>query len=428
MQRRSNSDRDQRVNRGAASRAWYLGLAFGFLACSGGGAGVGGGNQDLTETTDGANDAQLSATGLDTGPRTLDRSNLPAAMHALQGDVDTLLLAAALVEERAEGLSESPLREGYGRISSLTAAAASAGDALSALKQGSGDEDAREELAGLSRAAAQIPVQVKRLKQALEAAGKGRATHAALFTSLDTLKVAAGSLGTRVAEAQQARGVSALDPLSLAEQQAVTTYSGPLFPGSSWYVLTEGHVDVIDVAYEDDELGISIHDESVTPDVERDPATTILLVKSSARVQVPDERFSFLGPVGSDVWILPEGQAEAEAASLLWPGIATAEVPPAVFVDDAIEIRFRDAIGPNGLSLFESPQDELSPPTILVDSEDGLPDTVVTPAGVHRHANWAFESPGLYLVRVQARGRLAELPGNPWVSSENAILKFVVVP
>jgi surface-anchored protein len=428
MQRRSLSDLGQRVTRGTASRAGYLGLGLGLLACSGGAGHVGAGNAELAENTDSATDTQLAATELNTGPRTLDRSNLRAAVHALQGDVDTLLLAAALVEDRAERLSESSLRESFGRISNLTAAAASAGDALSALEHDSVEDDAREELAGLSRAAAQIPVQVKRLKRALEATGKGRAAHAALFTSLDTLKVAAGSLGTSVAEAQQARGFSALDHLSLAEQQAVTTHSGPLFPSSSWYVLTEGHADVIDVAYEDDELGISIHDESVTPDVERDPATTILLVKSSARVQVPDDRFAFLGPVGSDVWILPEGQAEAEAASLLWPGIATAEVPASVFVDDAIEVRFREVVGPNGLSLFESPEDELSPPGILVDSEDGLPDTVVTPAGVHRHANWAFESPGLYLVRVQARGRLAELPGHPWVSSENAILKFVVVP
>jgi hypothetical protein len=105
MQRRSLSDLGQRVTRGTASRAGYLGLGLGLLACSGGAGHVGAGNAELAENTDSATDTQLAATELNTGPRTLDRSNLRAAVHALQGDVDTLLLAAALVEDRAERLS-----------------------------------------------------------------------------------------------------------------------------------------------------------------------------------------------------------------------------------------------------------------------------------------------------------------------------------
>jgi surface-anchored protein len=132
--------------------------------------------------------------------------------------------------------------------------------------------------------------------------------------------------------------------------------------------------------------------------------------------------------VGADVWILPEGQPEAEAAGILWPGIATEEVDAGVFLADQVDVRFSNLAGPNGLSLFESPQDELTNPTVFVDSENGLPDTLTTPVGIHRHVNWAFESPGVYLLRIQARGRLAELPGNPWVSSAHAVLKFVVVP
>jgi surface-anchored protein len=210
------------------------------------------------------------------------------------------------------------------------------------------------------------------------------------------------------------------------EQASFRVLSGPI--GGSWYLLDEGHVDAVDVAYEDDELGLSIHDESVDPSVERDPARTILLVKSAAKLQVPDERFGFLGPVGSNVWILPEGQPEAQAAGLLWAGFATHEVDYGVFVGDSVSIRFLSVVGPNGLSIFESPQDESTNPNVLVDSEDGLPDTLAMPAGAHRHANWAFESAGVYLVRVRARGRLAEVSGNPWVQSEDAILKFVVQP
>src|SRR5688500_6379385 len=107
---RSNSDLDQRVTRGATSSAWYLGLSLGLLACSGGAGGVDGGTTERgAEGTDGATDAALSAAELGAERRTLNRSDLPAALHALQADVDTLLLAAALVEERAEGLTESSL-------------------------------------------------------------------------------------------------------------------------------------------------------------------------------------------------------------------------------------------------------------------------------------------------------------------------------
>ncbi|MGN6107629.1 MAG: choice-of-anchor M domain-containing protein, partial [Kofleriaceae bacterium] len=204
--------------------------------------------------------------------------------------------------------------------------------------------------------------------------------------------------------------------------------NGPLFPGSPFYVLDEGHIDVVDAAYEDGELGISIHDETVVPDVERDPAHVLLVVKPAAKWQVPDARFAFLGAPGSTVWLLPEGQLEAEAAAILWPGLATAEIEPGTFVDDRVEIRFKHVISAGGFSLFESPQDEQTPPTVLVDSDDGLPDTVAMPVGTHKHANWAFESPGVYLVKVDVRGRLAGVAGNPWTTSSTAILKFVVLP
>jgi surface-anchored protein len=285
-----------------------------------------------------------------------------------------------------------------------------------------------EDLTRISRSAAQVPVLVKRIKQALSAAGIAGLRYQEASRSLAAVKLAAQSLEARVAGLQNDTGFTPLQGLTPAEREAVVTLSGPLAPGSSWYVLDEGHVDAIDVAYEDGELGLSIHDESVDPDVERDPAKTILLVKSSAKMQVPDARFAFLGPVGADVWILPEGQPEAEAAGILWPGIATEEVDAGVFLADQVDVRFSDLVGPNGLSLFESPQDELTDPTVFVDSENGLPDTLTTPVGIHRHVNWAFESPGVYLLRIQARGRLAELPGNPWVRSAHAVLKFVVLP
>lgn len=350
----------------------------------------------------------------------------PEALSSLEGALTTLLLSTSLADEKLRFADvPSKAATSFQRMMDLSSEAASAADQLGAAPS---SEVGTGALARLSRSAAQVPVLIKRIKQALRAGGIEPWRYSEASRSLTAVKLAAQSLAARVAELQYEDGVAPVDGLSPAEREAVVTSSGPLVPGSSWYVLDEGHVDVIDVAYEDDELGISIHDESVDPDVERDPARTILVVKSAAKVQVPDARFAFLGAVGTDVWMLPEGQPEAEAAGILWPGIATEEVEAGVFLDDNVDVRFKNLAGPNGLSLFESPQDELTAPTVLVDSEDGLPDTLTTPVGVHRHMNWAFESPGVYLLRIQARGRLAELPGTPSVSSADAVLKFVVLP
>lgn len=348
------------------------------------------------------------------------------ALADLTSEVDTLLLALAQVEDQVALAGVGSLTSALLPIRTATNQVATGSTELE-LVQSAANIDLNS-VDTVSRAAARIPVYVKRIKRALRGANMDRKRNLALYRSLDTLKLAARSVGARLEEAKQEDGISPLAWLPIQERQAFSALNGPLLPGLPFYLLTEGHIDAIDVAYEDDALGITIHDESVDPDVERDPATTILLVKNTAKVQVPDARFAFLGPVGSDVWILPEGQPEAEAAGLLWAGMSTEEIESGVFLNDSVEIRFRNVIGANGLSLFESPQDELSNPLVLVDSENGLPDALPTPVGIHRHANWAFEAPGVYLVRVDARGRLASLPGAPWATAPSAILKFVVLP
>lgn len=90
-------------------------------------------------------------------------------------------------------------------------------------------------------------------------------------------------------------------------------------------VISEGHVDPIDVGYEDGELAISYHDETVDPPVERDPATVISVAKPEAQVPVPDDpAFAFLGDPGDIVWVLPEDER------LLFAGIGTKEIPAGV--------------------------------------------------------------------------------------------------
>jgi hypothetical protein len=207
------------------------------------------------------------------------------------------------------------LGDPYARIQSALSEVAQRAEVIS---RSPNVKEAEIELQRLSSAAGQLTVQIARLKRVVSAAGVGTERTAELLRDLETLKLASKSLGVAVAEYQFALSgaPTGVDPELRA---SIESQSGPLHPGSNWYVLSEGHIDAIDVGYEDSALGVVIHDDTAMPPVERDPARTIMVVKPEAKLQVPDARFSFLGPVGADVWILPQGQPEAEAAGILWP-------------------------------------------------------------------------------------------------------------
>ncbi|MFF5225018.1 choice-of-anchor M domain-containing protein [Dactylosporangium sp. NPDC000521] len=184
-------------------------------------------------------------------------------------------------------------------------------------------------------------------------------------------------------------------------------------------VLSQGHVDAVDVAFEDGAFELSVHDETVDPDVERDPASVVFKVPSQAAVTVPaDPAYAFLGSPGSTVYVLPEVQDPA----LLWAGLATEELEPGVFAGDSVRIRFRQVLGPDGFSLFAT--DPAGAPLVAVDSENGLPDIVTLPVATHAHYNWAFERPGTYRIKVDVTARLAST--GVTVTSDPVWLKFVV--
>lgn len=193
----------------------------------------------------------------------------------------------------------------------------------------------------------------------------------------------------------------------------VLAWGAPAQAGSL-VVLSQGHVDVVDVAYQDGEFELTVHHE-----VEHDPADVLFVARPESATTVPDDpRYAFLGAAGSTVYVLPEVPNEA----LLFPGLSAEEIETGVFAGDTIQLRFRNVVGPDGLSLFTT--DPAGNPTVLVDSEDGLPDPVTLPVASHMHQNWAFEKPGWYLVRVDATGVLAGTGAT--VTSDPVWLKFNV--
>ncbi|MEU8663028.1 choice-of-anchor M domain-containing protein [Actinoplanes philippinensis] len=186
-------------------------------------------------------------------------------------------------------------------------------------------------------------------------------------------------------------------------------------------VLSAGHVDVVDLAYSDGVLEIGVHDETVEPDVEREVDDVVFLVGNAARTAVPDNpAFGFLGTAGKPVWILPEIQNE----DLLWPGIATEEIENGVFAADTVTLTVEKVTGSGRFAVFT--EDAVGNPDVLVNSGDGLPDALPLATGAHRHASWAFQKAGVYLIKVRATATLAATGAT--VTSEPALYKFVVQP
>jgi surface-anchored protein len=187
---------------------------------------------------------------------------------------------------------------------------------------------------------------------------------------------------------------------------------------SSLVVISQGHVDVVDVEYADGTFDLHVHDETVDPPAERDPADVIFGVRPEARTTVPDDpAFAFLGSPGDPVWILPE----VDNPELLFAGLGTEELEPGVFAGDAITLTLHRVRGPGSVSLFVS--DPFGAPQVLWNGRDGLPDQFTLPVGTHQHANWAFTERGLYRLTIQAT---ATLTGGGSVRSDPTTFTFWV--
>jgi surface-anchored protein len=183
-------------------------------------------------------------------------------------------------------------------------------------------------------------------------------------------------------------------------------------------VLSQGHIDAVDVAYENGELELHVHDETVDPDVEREPSDVVLRVLPGAETAVPDDpAYRFLGQAGAPVWVLPEVQNP----DLLWAGLSTEEIEPGVFAGDTVTLKLKYVYGPGALSVFTT--DPLGAPTVLANSGDGTPDRLTLATGTHEHVNWGFTRKGTYRAVFQATATFAD---GTRVSSDPAVYTFQV--
>jgi len=164
--------------------------------------------------------------------------------------------------------------------------------------------------------------------------------------------------------------------------------------------LSTGHADVA-MKYASGALKIGVQDDTGSSPAWREASATRLVVKAQARTTVPSgSRWAFLGPPGSDVWILPQ----AQTPNLLWLGWNTQEIPAGVFQNERVEWRMLSVSGPGAVHLYTT--NSFGTPTVRFDSDDGLPDTQPVNRGTHAHGNWAFTKAGTYSVVLEVRGTL----------------------
>jgi surface-anchored protein len=138
-----------------------------------------------------------------------------------------------------------------------------------------------------------------------------------------------------------------------------------------------------------------------------------------------DTRFDFLGAApDASVWLIPEGGTEAESLGLPWLGFSTEELVHEDWkgFDDhgvhsgLLRLDLLSVEGPAGahLSMFYSPQDELTTPVVHFASSDGIDATDTyrssdgliegLPTSTHSHVNWVFTEPGEYDVTLKFSG------------------------
>jgi surface-anchored protein len=187
-------------------------------------------------------------------------------------------------------------------------------------------------------------------------------------------------------------------------------------------VLTNGHTDV-GIVYEDDAWNLHIGQHEADPPAEYAPQEAVLQVGLAARTAVPaSPAFAFLGAAGAPVYILPQVQN----LSLVFLGFGTEELSSGLFTNDQVTVSLRAVRGPGQFAVYDV--DAFGTPNVIMNSGDGITaaDSVILPAGGHRHVNWAFTSPGTYQVDLEAAGTL--VTNNQFTTSGPVTYTFDVVP
>lgn len=172
--------------------------------------------------------------------------------------------------------------------------------------------------------------------------------------------------------------------------------------GTGQVVRDAGHVD-FGPTLNTGRWAIEIHDDTAVPSFWRLPSDVVMKVNDAAIKQVPDgDGYAFLGQEpGADVWIIPQVQAPG----VIWAGWNTQEPTVLDTLSRGATLRVLGVQGPGDLTVYLQ-NGNFGDVTVLWSSRQPFPQDSWIEVNTHTHANWVFDSPGIYLVEIEIDGTL----------------------
>jgi surface-anchored protein len=180
-----------------------------------------------------------------------------------------------------------------------------------------------------------------------------------------------------------------------------------------------GHVD-IGIAYENKSFDLHVHREEPM-NQEFSPTEAVFAVGPAAAGESPGGAFtSFLGTLGTPVWILPT----AENAQLPFLGFGSEERVAGDWSGN-ISLSLKAVSGPGTFSVWEV--GGFGTPNLKLSTVNGITeiDHLMLVPGSHGHFNVGFSAPGDYFVTLEASGNHLM---DGFRTSDSATYRFQVIP
>ena len=169
--------------------------------------------------------------------------------------------------------------------------------------------------------------------------------------------------------------------------------------------INNGHVDLRAMEV-DGKLSVALGDDSrqhAKEPVLRTINSTTLEVTKLAKVKregnvLVDESYDVLGPKGSELYVLPQGQQPGR----VWPGFSS-EALDRVKYPEGATMTLTPVSAPEGGQWFAYTENLGAINRMYASSEKAS--DVPLPPGTHMHTAWAFTKPGTYTIDVTARAK-----------------------
>ena len=169
--------------------------------------------------------------------------------------------------------------------------------------------------------------------------------------------------------------------------------------------ISNGHVDLRAMEV-DGKLSVALGDDSrqhAKESVLRTINSTTLEVTKLAKVKregnvLVDESYDVLGPKGSELYVLPQGQQPGR----VWPGFSS-EALDRVKYPEGATMTLTPVSAPEGGQWFAYTENLGAINRMYASSEKAS--DVPLPPGTHMHTAWAFTKPGTYTIDVTARAK-----------------------